>query len=50
MSNTPEWMHGAEDWDRAAARAGPPLVGIALWALGLAMTAVGVVTLERLFG
>ena len=50
MSTTRDWMHGGEDWNRQPERSGPPLVGVLLWALGLVITALGMITLERLFG
>jgi len=50
MSTTRDWMHRDEDWERASARAGPPLAGLILWALGLALTGLGAITLGRLFG
>lgn len=46
---TRDWMHG-DDWERASERAAPPLVGAILWVVGLVLTALGAVALERLFG
>ena len=49
MSTTRDWMHKSDDWERAEERADPPLVGVILWALGLALTALGAVVLQDLF-